>query len=165
MLYHRLLLGSDAPLANVWLSAHFIDYKVKKKAILKAKLDDYIQMILNPQMPLTLKVNVDLKNFRGLLQIKPPKFFNFSAIDSVKILGCNFSEKISDYRYFLQISIYLSFGVVRIFSRKIGYLLNECKQFLAEINMYRTKDDIDINVQIRRRKITLKVLRSDNAQM
>ncbi|KAL6066366.1 Double-strand-break repair protein rad21 [Balamuthia mandrillaris] len=96
MFYSQFVLAKKGPLGKVWLAAHW-DKKLSKTEIYSTDLTDSIETIINPTVPMALRM-------RG----------------------------------------HLLLGVVRIYSRKVHYLLNDCSDALVKIKMAFRPGDVDL---------------------
>eukprot|EP00697_Spironema_sp_BW2_P006042 gnl/Spiro4/18414_TR9857_c0_g1_i1.p1 gnl/Spiro4/18414_TR9857_c0_g1~~gnl/Spiro4/18414_TR9857_c0_g1_i1.p1 ORF type:complete len:563 (+),score=114.02 gnl/Spiro4/18414_TR9857_c0_g1_i1:96-1691(+) len=86
MFYSNIILTKKGPLGIVWLAAHL--NKLTKKQIVQANIEESVESIAAPPVPLALRV-----------------------------------------------SGHLLLGVVRIYQRKVRYLLNDCNESMAKIKM------------------------------
>jgi len=88
MFYSQIILAKKGPLGKVWLAAHWGDKKLGRTQIFSADIASSVDTIINPAVPLALRV-----------------------------------------------SGHLLLGVVRIYSRKVKYLLKECDDALVNFKM------------------------------
>lgn len=86
MFYSNIILTKKGTLGIVWLAAHL--NKLSKKQIVQADIEQSVESIVSPPVPLALRV-----------------------------------------------SGHLLLGIVRIYQRKVRYLLNDCNESLAKIKM------------------------------
>ncbi|KAF4130892.1 Conserved region of Rad21 / Rec8 like protein [Phytophthora infestans] len=56
MFYSQIILAKKGPLGKIWLAAHW-DKKLNKQQIFTADIHSSVQSILNPQVPLALRVS------------------------------------------------------------------------------------------------------------
>ncbi|KAG7382174.1 Double-strand-break repair protein rad21 [Phytophthora pseudosyringae] len=56
MFYSQIILAKKGPLGKIWLAAHW-DKKLNKKQIFTADIHSSVQNIVNPQVPLALRVS------------------------------------------------------------------------------------------------------------
>mmetsp|Transcript_22835 Transcript_22835/g.47365 ORF Transcript_22835/g.47365 Transcript_22835/m.47365 type:complete len:585 (-) Transcript_22835:91-1845(-) len=88
MFYSQIVLAKKGPLGKIWLAAHFSDKKLAKPQIFNTDIASSVESIVNPTVPLALRV-----------------------------------------------SGHLLLGVVRIYSRKVKYLMADCNEALVKIKM------------------------------
>lgn len=88
MFYSQIILAKKGPLAKVWLAAHWGDKKIRRPEIFDTDLTSSVDSIVNPQVPLALRV-----------------------------------------------SGHLLLGIVRIYSRKVKYLMQDCHEAMTKIKM------------------------------
>jgi cohesin complex subunit SCC1 len=88
MFYSHLVLQRKGPLGKIWLAAHFSDKKLAKPQIFNTDIATSVDAIVNPTVPLALRV-----------------------------------------------SGHLLLGVVRIYTRKVKYLMADCNEALVKIKM------------------------------
>ncbi|GMH91521.1 hypothetical protein TrST_g5336 [Triparma strigata] len=88
MFYSQIVLAKKGPLGKIWLAAHFSDKKLAKPQIFSTDIAASVNSIVNPTVPLALRV-----------------------------------------------SGHLLLGVVRIYSRKVKYLMADCNEALVKIKM------------------------------
>lgn len=88
MFYSQIILAKKGPLGKVWLAAHWGDKKLGRPAIFSTDISQSVESIVNPSVPLALRV-----------------------------------------------SGHLLLGVVRIYSRKVKYLMHDCTEALVKIKM------------------------------
>jgi cohesin complex subunit SCC1 len=88
MFYSQIILAKKGPLGKVWLAAHWGDKKLGRTQIFSADIATSVDNIVNPAVPLALRV-----------------------------------------------SGHLLLGVVRIYSRKVKYLLKDCDEAMVKIKM------------------------------
>uniref|UniRef100_A0A7S2S5L9 Rad21/Rec8-like protein N-terminal domain-containing protein n=1 Tax=Rhizochromulina marina TaxID=1034831 RepID=A0A7S2S5L9_9STRA len=87
MFYSQIILAKKGPLGKIWLAAHW-DKKLTKVQIFQTDIERSVDSIVNPSVPLALRV-----------------------------------------------SGHLLLGVVRIYSRKVKYLMNDCTEALVKIKL------------------------------
>mmetsp|Transcript_53993 Transcript_53993/g.69336 ORF Transcript_53993/g.69336 Transcript_53993/m.69336 type:complete len:684 (-) Transcript_53993:252-2303(-) len=87
MFYSQIILAKKGPLGKIWLAAHW-DKKLTKVQIFQTDISKSVDSIVNPSVPLALRV-----------------------------------------------SGHLLLGVVRIYSRKVKYLMNDCTEALVKIKL------------------------------
>lgn len=56
MFYSQIILAKQGPLGNIWLAAHW-DKKLNKGQIFSANIESSVESIVNPQVPLALRVS------------------------------------------------------------------------------------------------------------
>jgi cohesin complex subunit SCC1 len=88
MFYSQIILAKKGPLGKVWLAAHWGDKKLGRPQIFSTDISASVDSIVNPQVPLALRV-----------------------------------------------SGHLLLGVVRIYSRKVKYLMHDCHEAMVKIKM------------------------------
>lgn len=88
MFYSQIILAKKGPFGDVWLAAHWGDKKLGRTQIFSADIAASVDNIVNPAVPLALRV-----------------------------------------------SGHLLLGVVRIYSRKVKYLLKDCDEAMVKIKM------------------------------
>jgi len=88
MFYSQIILAKKGPLGKVWLAAHWGDKKLGRPAIFDTDIGASVESIVNPTVPLALRV-----------------------------------------------SGHLLLGVVRIYSRKVKYLMHDCHEAMVKIKM------------------------------
>jgi cohesin complex subunit SCC1 len=88
MFYSQIILAKKGPLGKIWLAAHWGDKKLARPQIFATDIEASVDSIVNPQVPLALRV-----------------------------------------------SGHLLLGVVRIYSRKVKYLMNDCHEAMVKIKM------------------------------
>ncbi len=88
MFYSQIILAKNGPLGKVWLAAHWGDKKLGRTQIFSADIASSVDNIVNPSVPLALRV-----------------------------------------------SGHLLLGVVRIYSRKVKYLLKDCDEARVKFTM------------------------------
>lgn len=88
MFYSQIILAKKTPLGKVWLAAHWGDKKLGRTQIFSADIAKSVDDIVNPTVPLALRV-----------------------------------------------SGHLLLGVVRIYSRKVKYLMKDCDEAMVKIKM------------------------------
>ena len=88
MFYSQIILAKKGPLGKIWLAAHWGDKKLGRPQIFATDIAASVDSIVNPQVPLALRV-----------------------------------------------SGHLLLGVVRIYSRKVKYLVNDCHEAMVKIKM------------------------------
>lgn len=88
MFYSQIILAKKGPLGKIWLAAHWGDKKLARPQIFATDIEASVDSIVNPQVPLALRV-----------------------------------------------SGHLLLGVVRIYSRKVKYLVNDCHEAMVKIKM------------------------------
>lgn len=88
MFYSQIVLAKKGPLGKVWLAAHWGDKKLGRPAIFSTDIGKSVDDIVNPTVPLALRV-----------------------------------------------SGHLLLGVVRIYSRKVKYLMHDCHEAMVKIKM------------------------------
>jgi len=87
MFYSQIILAKKGPLGKIWLAAHW-DKKLTKVQIFQTDISKSVDSIVNPSVPLALRV-----------------------------------------------SGHLLLGVVRIYSRKVKYLMHDCTEALVKIKL------------------------------
>lgn len=102
MFYSQVILAKKGPLAKVWLAAHWGDKKLGRPQIFATDIPQTIDNIVNPAVPLALRV-----------------------------------------------SGHLLLGVVRIYSRKVKYVLNDCTEAMMKLQMafLPRKDLLELNAE------------------
>ena len=88
MFYSQIILAKNGALGKVWLAAHWGDKKLGRTQIFSADIATSVDNIVNPAVPLALRV-----------------------------------------------SGHLLLGVVRIYSRKVKYLMKDCDEAMVKIKM------------------------------
>jgi len=88
MFYSQIILAKKGPFGDVWLAAHWGEKKLGRTQIFSADIAASVDNIVNPTVPLALRV-----------------------------------------------SGHLLLGVVRIYSRKVKYLLKDCDEAMVKIKM------------------------------
>jgi len=88
MFYSQIILAKKGPLGKVWLAAHWGDKKLGRPAIFSTDIATSVESIVNPTVPLALRV-----------------------------------------------SGHLLLGVVRIYSRKVKYLMHDAQEAMVKIKM------------------------------
>eukprot|EP00562_Extubocellulus_spinifer_P000324 CAMPEP_0178483070 /NCGR_PEP_ID=MMETSP0696-20121128/7046_1 /TAXON_ID=265572 /ORGANISM="Extubocellulus spinifer, Strain CCMP396" /LENGTH=820 /DNA_ID=CAMNT_0020110579 /DNA_START=151 /DNA_END=2613 /DNA_ORIENTATION=+ len=88
MFYSQIILAKKGPLGKVWLAAHWGDKKLGRPAIFSTDIATSVESIVNPTVPLALRV-----------------------------------------------SGHLLLGVVRIYSRKVKYLMTDAQEAMVKIKM------------------------------
>ncbi len=88
MFYSQIILAKKGPFGDVWLAAHWGEKKLGRTQIFSADIAASVDNIVNPAVPLALRV-----------------------------------------------SGHLLLGVVRIYSRKVKYLLKDCDEAMLKIKM------------------------------
>jgi cohesin complex subunit SCC1 len=106
MFYSQLVLAKKGPLSRVWLAAHW-DKKLTKAQIFQIDLLESI----GKRAGLVMNASEDL-------------FFTYT--DQIKNPAVHMA---------LRLSGHLLLGVVRIYSRKIKYLFDDCSDALVKIKM------------------------------
>eukprot|EP00696_Hemimastix_kukwesjijk_P012904 gnl/Hemi2/26220_TR8797_c0_g1_i1.p1 gnl/Hemi2/26220_TR8797_c0_g1~~gnl/Hemi2/26220_TR8797_c0_g1_i1.p1 ORF type:complete len:497 (+),score=136.03 gnl/Hemi2/26220_TR8797_c0_g1_i1:137-1627(+) len=87
MFYSNIIFTKKGPLGLIWLAAH-LSNKISKKQIVQVNIEESVQSVSSPPMPLALRL-----------------------------------------------SGHLLLGIVKIYQRKVRYLLNDCNESLAKIKM------------------------------
>jgi cohesin complex subunit SCC1 len=123
MFYSQFVLSKRGALAKVWLAAHW-DTKLNRAQILEVDVQESIGMH-------TLHDAFGV--FDSTCQRLFFFFFFFFFVDSIKSTEVPFA---------LRMSGHLLLGVVRIYSRKVKYLLNDAQEALVKIKMVRKKKKI-----------------------
>ena len=88
MFYSQVVLSKKGPLGQLWMAAHWQDRKFSRPQIFATDINESIDSIVHPQVPLALRV-----------------------------------------------SGHLLLGVVRIYSRKVHFLWQDCHQAMSQIQM------------------------------
>ena len=91
MFYSQIILAKKGPLANIWLAAHW-DKKLNKGQIFQANIQRSVENIVNPQVPLALRMSGHL--LLGVVRIYSRKvkyLFSDCSDALVKIKMVSFS--------------------------------------------------------------------------
>eukprot|EP01083_Nonionella_stella_P275701 936533_1 len=57
MFYSQIILAKKGPLGKVWLAAHWGDKKLGRKQVFSADIASSVDTIVNPAVPLALRVS------------------------------------------------------------------------------------------------------------
>jgi len=83
MFYSQIILAKKGPLGKIWLAAHW-DKKLNKQQIFTADIHSSVQSIVNPQVPLALRVSGHL--LLGVVRIYSRKVkYLYEALVKIKL--------------------------------------------------------------------------------
>ena len=122
MFYAHFVLSKKGPLAKVWLAAHW-ERKLTKTHVFETNIEETVEDILKP---------------------KVKKLFAYFFC-SFHMIFPSFSK----VKLALRTSGHLLLGVVRIYSRKAKYLLQDCNETLGRIKLAFRPVSIDLPAESR----------------
>ncbi|GMM33717.1 kleisin alpha [Saccharomycopsis crataegensis] len=114
MFYNQTLLSNEGPLATVWLAAN-LDKKLSKNQLIHTNIVKSAKAIINSENPSTFNVEISDNGS--------------SQSQNSKSLG----HLVASQPIALRLSGQLLYGVVKIYSRKEKYLLDDVSNVLAKL--------------------------------
>ncbi|XP_033137768.1 sister chromatid cohesion 1 protein 1 isoform X1 [Brassica rapa] len=127
MFYSHQLLARKAPLGQIWMAAT-LHAKINRKKLNKLDIIQICEEILNPSVPMALRLSGILMGINNNLRSSDFLFF-FLFVSVIRILGL------------MSLSVFVSLGgVVIVYERKVKLLFDDVTRLLVEINgAWRTK--------------------------
>ncbi|KAK6915794.1 Rad21/Rec8-like protein, C-terminal, eukaryotic [Dillenia turbinata] len=142
MFYSQFILAKKGPLGTIWIAAH-LERKLRKNQV--ADTDIGVSVVLHgvyfyDSSSNTAKQKVAIRCLRFLVRT----FFHISGFPVPPLHHTKDSILFPEVPIALRLSSHLLLGVVRIYSRKVNYLFDDCSEALLKIKQAFRSTAVDL---------------------